>query len=155
VATPVFNDAETNSLKELKFENGAMDALLSTKGNTVRVRVAAPGEDSVSFHPPGADWTAERTMGLGPRRVIWEAQLAAGSDADLNSVEQRIETYLRDGRVYILTDGKGRSSDHAKLVGDGTERVGMRESTPDGRRLQRWRLTFLVLWPRTNSATKL
>ncbi len=111
------------------------------------------GVSGVMFRPPGVDWKAQRVLGRDGRLVIWRAQLAAESDANLNTVESRIEAYLNDGRAYALTDGFGRSTSYAVLRRNGTRRDGRRITTTSGKVLQRWTLTFDVLWPQVGATS--
>ncbi len=150
MATAVFNNAETNGLAKLLFENGGMSGNLSTTGNTVNVTVAALEAAVLEAHPAGADWTSLRKLGVAKRRVTWDVKLKADSNAELIAVELAIETYIDDFRTYVITDGFGRSNDHVVLLpaAAGTGPVGKRISTtPVGTVIQYWRLVFAVLWP--------
>ncbi len=155
MATPTFNDAETNSLNKLKFENGGMDTDLSGSGNTVVVQVSEPEYKELSASPVGQGWTMRRTIAARSRRVVWECQLKAVSAVAMNRVEAQIELYLSDGRAYALTDGWGRTAAKAVLRREGTERIGPRRITTGSAYIQRWRLTFDVLAPTSGSATAL
>lgn len=146
---PQFNAGGENGLTTLHPTNGGMGALLASTGNTISVQVGALASKGSTFSTPGGHWTARRVTGRRPRRAVWDWQIAAADQSDLNQVEAAIEAYIDDGREYVLTDGKGRSSNYGVLLdgGAGTGRIGRRVSTSDGRKLQRWRLVFDVLYP--------
>lgn len=147
MSTPAYNEVGENGLTPLIFADGGMTGNLSTSGNAVRVRVGRPQPRILEYAPVGGDWTLRRTLGQGPRRVVWECALKSPNDAALNDIEAEIDSYLVDGRAYALTDGFGRDTDWAVLVSEGTEPVGSRMTTTTGAKVQRWRLTFDVLLP--------
>ena len=156
----VYNDLETNGLAKLKPYNGEMtpdspgapplDKLLATTGNALRTVTQTPGVRRIDAAPPGADWTASRMIGLGPRVVTWNWQICAVSEGYLYQVQRRIEAYLFDGRAYTLSNGTLSSSS-----------VQLLDAKPDGaplallggRWLQRWTLQFRVLKARIASGT--
>lgn len=151
MSTPVFNASATNGLSRLEFVNSGMSSLLSASGNTVSVTVGVPEPRTVEAAPVGGNWTISRTAGVGPRRIVWDVLLKCASEANLNTVESKIEAYLLDGRAYDLTDGRGRSTTYAVLVGSETRREGRRVRTLTGW-LQRWRLVFSVLSPQVGGS---
>ena len=128
--------------------NGATisSVTLSETGNTLSAPVGELGSKAIEFSPPGTDWSARRTTGLGPRMVRWNWQIAADNEADLNTVEAAIEEYIRDGGEYTLSDGL-RSSAYAVIDPRGTKRSGPRRKLADGRYQQRWTIQFKIMWP--------
>lgn len=153
MSTWTYNAAGDNGLQGLSPYNSAYNGVAgdlgqcAETGNTLQVEVGAPGVKGIEISPPGADWTSQRMTGLAPRLIRWVWQIVAITEADLNKIEAGIEQYLYDGRSYRLTDGT-RYSDHVVMDGRGTRRVGRRQVLSDGTRyLQRWAVTFKVLWP--------
>lgn len=146
---PQFNSGGDNGHAAIYPANSQMSGLLAATGNAITVQVGALGTKGASWSTPGGNWTARRVTGYRPRRVTWDWQIAAVDGSSLNQVEEIIEQYIADGREYVLVDGKGRSNSYAVLLdaSAGTGRIGRRVSTPDGRKLQRWRLVFDVLNP--------
>ena len=164
MSVPIFNTGGVNGLAALNFANSGMSGCLAANGNTVRVLVGTPQVRTVESSPPGGNWQMVRSLGLGPRRVVWHARLVSatsgGAEANLNTVEAAIERYLigaslADGGIYSLTDGKGRTSDYAVLLPTGTGRVGLRETNVRGTMSQHWVLEFSVLWPQVGAPTAL
>jgi hypothetical protein len=160
MSVPTFNAGGVNGLAALNFANSGMSSWLAANGNTVTELVGSPEVRTVQSAPPGGNWEMVRTLGLGPRRVIWNVRLlsaisGSGSEVNLNNVEAAIEAYLGDGGAYAFADSKGRTTDFAILLADGTGLVGPRLTTPTGNKLQHWRLAFSVLWPQVGNAGKL
>jgi hypothetical protein len=151
VGTPTFT--ENLSGNELSFENGGMDRRLSDTGNTVRCGVAALEARSVDAASPGATWSTHRTVGVKPRRVVWDVQLKCPSHDDMNAVEAVLDGILQRGEYGVLTDGKGRAGPGAVL--SSVTKVGPRvpagsvvvEGEAQCEVLQRYQLVFLVEWP--------
>jgi len=129
-----------------KFNAAGADgrAALDPTGQPINVYVGPPSVHGYEFSPPGTDWTISRVTGLGPRVVVWDWMVRAQDETTLNSTELGIESYLTSHAPYNLDDGKGRSG--PAVLAD-AQRIGPRLTTTDGRKLQRWRLTFRVLQP--------
>jgi hypothetical protein len=152
MAVPTYNAAGAGGQVALSFINNGMTSRLSADGNVVQVTVGDIVPRRVDSSAPGADWTVQRTLGIGPRRVVWNVTLKTDTEADLRTVERDIEAYEWDGHPYTLTDGMGRTGSYATI--NRAARVGKRERTPTGKFLQRWRIEFVVLLP-INNAVKL
>lgn len=159
MATPLFNNAETNSLLKIEPAVGGMVSTIGAPGLSAGTAVVTmPGPVAIKrmeFSPVGSNWTASRVTGKGPRIVTWGVQFATVDAAAMNKVVEAIEKYLEDGREYILTDGKGRATSAPTAIllpeGTGPRPLGFmgqtRKTAAAGKKLERWVLRFLVLRP--------
>ncbi len=109
--------------------------------SVVNVIAGSPRRSVVTFGFPGIDTVFRHDLGSRGRAIVWRGQLRANDDAALNTIEQTIEAYVADPRLFDMVDAWGRTCGDCVL--DAFERRGpRRKDAVTGRVRQDFELRF-------------
>ena len=98
---------------------------LAGSDSRMTLRLGAVEMEQAEYRFPGLDGGYRLRLGLLPRTLVWQGQLRAASDSELNTIESNIKTKVAAQTVGNIADGTGRVFADCvleKVVHDGPRR---------------------------------